>query len=86
MTSNPLQPILDREGVVILDGAIVGKNCVVGAQALIPLNAEIPEGSLVLGIPAKVVRKLSAKEIDGIAESAESYRKLGADYRALALT
>ncbi len=45
-------------GAVILDGAVVGKQSIIGAKALVTQGTKIPPGSLVLGAPAKVVRKL----------------------------
>jgi carbonic anhydrase/acetyltransferase-like protein (isoleucine patch superfamily) len=48
---------------VIMNGAVVGRNCLIGASALVAERAVIPDGSLVLGTPGKVVRKLSAEEI-----------------------
>lgn len=65
----------------VLDGAKVGKNCIIGAQALVPMNMQIPEGSLAVGVPAKVVRTLTTAEIEEIAQSAASYRAVGAEYR-----
>ncbi len=67
-------------GSVILDGAHIGKNCIIGAQALVPMNAHIPDGSLVVGVPAKVIRALSPEQIESIRESAASYQKIGAEY------
>lgn len=49
-------------GAVILDGAELGPQCLVGANALITQHTKIPEGSLVFGSPAKVIRPLSAGE------------------------
>jgi carbonic anhydrase/acetyltransferase-like protein (isoleucine patch superfamily) len=49
-------------GAVILDGAELGAQCLVGAKALVTQHTKIPAGSLVLGAPAKVVRALSAEE------------------------
>ena len=68
-------------GAVILDGAEIGCNCIIGAQSLVPMNMKVPECSLALGVPAKVVRKLTAEEIQSIAQSAASYRKTGGEYR-----
>ena len=42
-------------GAVVMDGAKVGRRCVVGAMALVPPGTEIPEGSVVMGVPGKVV-------------------------------
>ena len=61
-------------GATVLNGALIGKNCLIGAGALIPEGREIPDGSLVVGVPGKVVRELSEKEIDGLARSAQSYQ------------
>ena len=47
---------------VVLDGARIGAEALVGAGALVPPGMEVPEGSLALGVPARVVRALSAEE------------------------
>lgn len=62
-------------GAVILDGARIGKQCLVGAKALVTSRMEIPEGSLVLGAPAKVVRALSPEERARLKPSAEKYAR-----------
>lgn len=59
---------------VILNGAKIGKNCVIGANTLIPENKEIPDGSLVMGSPGKVVKSLSEKQQHMLRMSAEHYR------------
>ncbi len=58
---------------VILNSARIGKNCIVGANSLIPEGKEIPEGSLVLGTPGKVIRKVTDEEIKNLKLSAEHY-------------
>ncbi len=58
---------------VIMNGAVVGRNCLVGANTLIAEGKTIPEGSLVLGSPGKVVRQLSADEITQITGFADYY-------------
>lgn len=60
-------------GATILDGAVIGEQSIVGANALVTQGVQIPSGSLVLGSPAKVVRKLSSEERDGIKVWAEKY-------------
>jgi len=60
---------------VILNGAKIGKNCLVGAGALVTERKVIPDGSLVVGSPAKVVRQLSADEIANINSFADHYVK-----------
>ena len=57
---------------VVLNGAKIGRNCLIGANALITENMEIPDGSMVLGSPAKVV-----KELD---EKSKAMFKMGADH------
>jgi carbonic anhydrase/acetyltransferase-like protein (isoleucine patch superfamily) len=60
-------------GAVVLNGARIGKGCLVGARALVTEGKEFPDGSMILGSPAKVVRMLSAEEIEGIRRSALHY-------------
>jgi carbonic anhydrase/acetyltransferase-like protein (isoleucine patch superfamily) len=60
-------------GAVILDGAVVGKQCVIGAKALVTQGTKVPAGSLVLGMPAKVVRPLTREERAGLKWWAEKY-------------
>ena len=60
-------------GAVILDGATVGNQCLVGAKALVTPGLKIPDGSLVLGAPAKVVRELGPKERGELKYWAEKY-------------
>ena len=60
-------------GATILNGAVIGDNCLIGANALVTEGKQIPEGSLVIGAPAKVVRELSADEIAGLKASARGY-------------
>ena len=65
----------------VLSGAVVGRDSIVGANALVTENARIPPGSLVLGVPGKVVRSLKPEEIEGIRRSAEGYVRRAALYR-----
>ena len=60
-------------GAVILDGAVIGKQSLIGAKALVTQGTKIPPGSLVLGAPAKVVRKLTPKERSGLRTWADKY-------------
>lgn len=60
-------------GSSVLNGAKIGSNCLVGAHALVTENKEFPDGSLILGAPAKVVRKLTEEEIAHIRWSADVY-------------
>ncbi len=60
-------------GSTVLNGATIGKNCLVGAHSLITEGKTFPDGSLILGAPAKVVRNLTDDEIASLAESANHY-------------
>ena len=73
-------------GAVLLDGCEIGDNCIVGAGSLVGPGRKIPAGSLAIGSPVRVVRALSAEEIDGLRGSAARYVDLQARYRSGALT
>jgi carbonic anhydrase/acetyltransferase-like protein (isoleucine patch superfamily) len=60
-------------GAVILNGARIGKNCLVGAGALVTEGKEFPDGSMILGSPAKVARQLTPEEIERLRRSAPGY-------------
>ena len=60
-------------GAVILDGAVIGRQCIIGAKALVTQGMKIPAGSLVLGAPAKVVRALTREERAGVKWWADKY-------------
>jgi carbonic anhydrase/acetyltransferase-like protein (isoleucine patch superfamily) len=60
-------------GAIVQNGAVVGRNCLVGAGALIPERRTIPDNSLVVGAPGKVVRELDADARALLALSAASY-------------
>lgn len=62
-------------GATVLNGAKIGKNCLIGAGALITEGKEIPDGSLVMGAPGKVVRQLDEAAIKGLQMSALHYQK-----------
>lgn len=60
-------------GAVVLNGAKIGRNCLIAARALIGEGKEIPDNSLVMGAPGKVVRQVSDDQIAMMAHIAESY-------------
>ena len=62
-------------GATILDGAIIETNSMVGAGAVVKQGFVVPSGKLVAGVPAKIIRDLTEKEITNIKESAERYKK-----------
>ncbi len=65
--------VLIGMGAIILDGAVIGAQSLIGAKALVTQGTKIPPGSLVLGAPAKVVRKLTPKERAGLKYWADKY-------------
>ena len=58
---------------IVMNGAKIGRNCIIGANTLIAENKEIPDGSLVLGSPGRIVRQLTPPEIQVITVSAQHY-------------
>ncbi|MBJ3762943.1 gamma carbonic anhydrase family protein [Maribius pontilimi] len=67
-------------GATILNGAKIGRNCLIGAGALVTEGKEIPDGSLVMGAPGKVVRQLDDDAIAGLEASALHYQQNAARY------
>ena len=67
---------------VVLNGARIGKNCLVGAGALVTEGKEFPDGSMILGSPAKVVRALSSEQIEGLKRIADHYVANARRFRA----
>lgn len=60
----------------VLNGAVIRKNSIVGAGSVVTEGHEFPEQSLILGIPAKAVRKLGNIEIQNIKDNAINYVKM----------
>ena len=65
--------VLIGMGACVLDGSVIGPRCIIGANALVTGGTIIPEGSLVLGSPAKVVKTLDLKDQLEIKKWAEKY-------------
>lgn len=72
---------LIANGARILDRARIGRNCVIAAGALVPPDKAIPDGSVVMGVPGKIVRQVGAGDLEMIARAAEHYRGRIALYR-----
>ncbi len=68
-------------GSTILNGVTIGRNCIVGANALVTEGKSFPDGSLILGTPARLVRELTAEEIAANKKSADRYVNNAARYR-----
>jgi len=58
---------------VVLNGAKIGRNCLVGAGALVTEGKEFPDGSLIMGSPAKVVRTMTPEQIAGMHRGTSHY-------------
>ena len=60
-------------GAIVLNGAKIGKNCLVGAGALVTEGKEFPDGSMIIGAPARLVRQLTPEQMDSLRLSAQHY-------------
>ncbi len=69
-------------GAVVLNGARIGRHCLVGAGALVTEGKEFPDGSMIIGAPAKAVRQLTPEQIAGLRGSARGYVENARRFRA----
>jgi carbonic anhydrase/acetyltransferase-like protein (isoleucine patch superfamily) len=69
-------------GAIVLNGARIGKGCIVGAGALVTEGKEFPDGSMIIGSPAKAVRALTPEQQRGLIWSAKHYMENAARFRA----
>lgn len=69
-------------GATVLNGAVIGKNCLVGAGSLVTEGKTFPDGSMIMGTPAKVVKSLTPEQIEGLRRSAQHYVENAQRYRA----
>lgn len=69
-------------GAVVLNGACIGKHCLVGAGSLVTEGKVFPDGSMILGSPAKVVRQLTPAQIEMLERSAQNYVRNARRFRA----
>ena len=69
-------------GATILDGAGIGNRCIVGANALVTQRFIAPPGSMILGVPAKIVRSLTEAEQSSLRHNAEKYVETGKAHAA----
>lgn len=72
-------------GAIILDNAEIGENCIVGAGTIVTEGMRVPPGSLVLGIPGRIKRRLSNQEIQSLPERATRYVEYKDTYLAAIL-
>ena len=73
--------VLIGMNATVLNGAKIAKNSIVGAGAVVSECKEFPEGSLILGVPAKLIKQLSPEQIDMIQHNADNYVKLSKQYK-----
>jgi carbonic anhydrase/acetyltransferase-like protein (isoleucine patch superfamily) len=67
---------------VVLNGAVIGRNCLVGAGAITTERKDFPDGSMIIGAPARLVRALRPEEIERLGENAAVYVRRAAQFRA----
>jgi len=72
--------VLIGMGAIVMDGANIGSGSIVGAGAVVTAGVEIPPRSLVIGVPATVVRSTTNTEVDGIVENASNYVRYAGIY------
>ncbi|MEA1939589.1 MAG: gamma carbonic anhydrase family protein [Candidatus Caldatribacteriota bacterium] len=68
-------------GAIILDGAEVGEGSIIGAGAIVTPRTKIPPYSMALGVPAKIVKKLTEKDVDKLKKHADEYVELMMKYK-----
>lgn len=68
-------------GAIVLDGAKVGKECVIGAGTVVTQGTVIPDRSLVLGLPGKVVKEVSDELLESFTMGAQLYVELGRKHK-----
>jgi carbonic anhydrase/acetyltransferase-like protein (isoleucine patch superfamily) len=66
---------------VVLNGAVIGKECLVGAGAIVTERKTFPDRSLILGAPAKRIRELTDEEVERLARSAADYSRRRERYK-----
>ncbi len=67
-------------GAVVLSGASIGKNCIIGAGSVVTEGTAIPDGSIAMGTPAKVVKTVTKEHIERIRANVEEYCELNEGY------
>jgi carbonic anhydrase/acetyltransferase-like protein (isoleucine patch superfamily) len=70
-------------GALLLDRVRIGRHCVIAAGSLLTPDTDIPDGSVVMGAPGKIVRAVGARELDLIHRSAQGYRQRALLYAQL---
>ena len=68
-------------GATLMNGSSIGKNCIVGAHALVTEGKTFPDNVVIMGAPAKVVREITAADIEALKANADRYVKRSQRYR-----
>lgn len=68
-------------GAMVMNGAVVGKNCLIGANAMVTEGKVIPDNSVVMGMPAKVVRTVQPTDVPKLTAGADAYARRREEYR-----
>ena len=68
-------------GSIVLDNAVVGKECIIGAGTLIPQKKNVPDRSLALGSPFKILREVTPEEAADLLHQAQDYNKQAKEYK-----
>lgn len=69
-------------GAIVMNRARIGRYCIIGAGAVVTEGMEIPDYSLVLGAPAKIIKKVTEAQMEGIRQGAQSYIEMARRYRS----
>jgi carbonic anhydrase/acetyltransferase-like protein (isoleucine patch superfamily) len=73
--------VLVGMGAIVLNGAVVGEDSILGAGTVVTEGSEISPGSLVIGVPGKVIKPTTPEQKKSIVSNAESYMELARRYR-----
>lgn len=72
---------LIANGAMVLDRSVIGRHCLIAAGTLIPPDKQIPDGSVVMGSPGKIVREVTERDLALIRGAAASYARRAQRYR-----
>lgn len=68
-------------GSIVLDEVIIGDNCIIGAGTVITAKTIIPSNSVVIGVPGRIIRETTSKDINLIRNNAKRYNQLYKEYK-----
>lgn len=72
--------VLVGMGAILLNGAVIGSGSIIGAGSVVTEGKEIPKNSLVIGVPAKIVKETTVEQREEIVRNAGTYRRLAGEY------